>query len=214
MPNNKALVADPPIASFLKSMLIGGGLVNAGHYLRWEEAMLHPKTTQENILEMLVNNGFANLVDGQIVHVSRQEQLNRALRLACECGYVDLVEKLHQEGAEIFGNSELLCVAADFDQLSIAEYLVEHGADINAHSIPFGQTPLMEAAGSASLSVFQYLMSKGADTTAVCENGMTALEWALMGRHSASLPEFSTDERMLANYDTIIELLETNEIAK
>jgi hypothetical protein len=29
MPNNKALDAEPPIASFLKSMLIGGGPVNA-----------------------------------------------------------------------------------------------------------------------------------------------------------------------------------------
>ena len=29
MPNNKELDAEPPIASFLKSMLIGGGPVNA-----------------------------------------------------------------------------------------------------------------------------------------------------------------------------------------
>jgi len=28
--NNKALDAEPPVASFVKSMLIGGGPVNAG----------------------------------------------------------------------------------------------------------------------------------------------------------------------------------------
>ncbi|MEZ6128822.1 MAG: ankyrin repeat domain-containing protein [Planctomycetaceae bacterium] len=156
---------------------------------------------------MLANNGFANLVDGQIVHITHQEQLNRALSLACECGFIHLVEELHHNGAEIYGNPQPLCVAAEFDELRIAEYLVEHGADVDAHSDQMGQTPLMEAAGSASLSVCQYLLKLGADTTAVCDGGMTALEWALMGRHTAALPEIPTRDGVLDDYDKIIEML-------
>ena len=175
--------------------------------------MPNPKTSRENILEMLANNGFGNLVDGQVVHVSRQEQLNRALRLACECGYLDLVQQLHRDGAQIHGNSDALCTAADFDELQIAKYLIDNGADVNAPAKQLGQTPLMDAAGSGSLRVLRYLLERGADTTAQCDEGMTALDWAKMGRHSAALPEMPTVDGVLNDYDTIIETLTSNEIA-
>ena len=175
--------------------------------------MPSPKASRENILEMLANNGFANLVDGQIVHVSRQEQLSRALILACECGYLDLVQKLHRDGAQIHGNPDALCTAADFDELQIAEYLIDNGADINEAAKQLGQTPLMDAAGSASVTVLRYLLECGADTTVLCDDGMTALDWAKMGRHTAALPEIPTEDGVLHDYDTIIEILTSNEIA-
>ena len=170
--------------------------------------------TRENILEMLADNGFADLVDGKAIHASQQEQLDRAFRLACECGYLDLVQKLHRDGAQIRGNPEPLCTAADFDELQIAKYLIVNGADLNAPAKKLGQTPLMDAAGSASLRVLQYLLQRGADTTARCDAGMTALDWANMGRHSATLPAMRTENGVLTDYDTIIELLTSKEIAK
>ena len=49
--DNNALDAEPPIASFLKSMLIGGGPVNAGVLPQMETSMQHPilgDITREN----------------------------------------------------------------------------------------------------------------------------------------------------------------------
>ena len=175
--------------------------------------MANPKNTRENILEMLASNGFANLVDGQVVHVSRQEQLNRAFQIACECGYLDLVRKLHRDGAKIHGNPDALCTAADFDELEIAEYLIDNGADVNAPAKQLGQTPLMDAAGSASLRVLRYLLERGADASAKCDDGMTALDWAKMGRHTAALPEMPTADGVINDYDTIIATLTSSEIA-
>lgn len=54
------------------------------------------KTTREDIIRMLNNNGFGFIVDGEIVHASQQEQLNQAFELACKCGFIDLVQELHQ----------------------------------------------------------------------------------------------------------------------
>jgi ankyrin repeat protein len=155
---------------------------------------------------MLANDGFCC--------PTRQQQLNQALNLACKYGYVDLAEELCRDGAEILVNPDPLCIAADFDELRIAEYLVEHGADIDARSLQFGQTPLMDAAGSASLGVFNYLLQRGADTTAMCNDGMTALDWAKMGRHTAALPETPTVDGVLQDYDTIIEMLTQKAMAK
>lgn len=171
-------------------------------------------TTRENILELLDNDGFGNIVDGECVSVSRQEQLNRALVLACECGYLDLVEKLHRDGAQICGNPDALCAAADFDHLKIATYLVDNGADIDAPAQQLRQTPLMDAAGSASLRVLRYLLQIGADTDAKCDDGMTALDWARMGRNTATLPEMQPNESVLNDYDKIIDILNQNETVR
>lgn len=170
------------------------------------------KTTREDIIRMLNNNGFGFIVDGEIVHTSQQEQLNQAFELACKCCFIDLVRELHERGAEIVGNAEPLKTAADYNQLEVAQFLVERGADINGHSLEQGQTALMDAAGSASLAVFQFLIELGADVDATDENGSTALDWARAGRHSALIPELRVLADAIRKYDTIIETLSATKL--
>jgi ankyrin repeat protein len=48
--------------------------------------------------------------------------------------------------------------------IAIAEYLIEHGADVNAHHEGhIGNTPLGEVAGSCSLKMAELLLEHGAD---------------------------------------------------
>ncbi|MFO0821472.1 MAG: ankyrin repeat domain-containing protein [Pirellulales bacterium] len=163
-----------------------------------------PKTTREDIVRLLNNNGFGFVVDGELVEGTKQEQLKQALELACECGFLELAQDLHKRGAAIVGNSEPLKAAAEYDRLDVAKFLVANGADINGRSREQGQTALMDAAGAASLRVFQFLTEIGADTMATAEDGSTALDWALSGRNSASIPELHIPEDAVKNYDTII----------
>lgn len=178
-----------------------GALMN-----EWRQ-LIDPSKTPEDIRRRFASNGFANLLGGTIVHVRKQEQLNRAFVCACERGYLDLPKQLHSEGAEIRGSPEPLRAAAEFDQLQVAEYLVENGADIDAPARQRGQTPLMDAAGSASVRVVRYLLQLGADGSLVCDYGKTALDWAEMSLKSVLLPEMQTENDVLNDYDRIIQLL-------
>lgn len=166
-----------------------------------------PKTTREDIIRLRSNNGFGLVIDGELVDATEQEQLNQALELACECGFLDLAQDLHERGAAIVGNAEPLKAAAEYDHLGVAQFLVANGADIDGRSREQGQTALMDAAGAASLRVFQFLIENGADTTATADDGSTALDWAHSGRNSACIPELQLPADAIAHYDTIIETL-------
>ena len=166
-----------------------------------------PKTTREDIVRLLNNNGFGFVVDGERVEASKQEQLNQALELACECGFLDLVQDLHERGAAIVGNAEPLKAAAEYDRLHVAQFLVANGAEINGRSREQGQTALMDAAGAASMNVFSFLVEIGADLDATAEDGSTALDWARNGRHSALIPELRVRADAIDDYDTIIQTL-------
>lgn len=163
--------------------------------------------TPEDIMRLLNNNGFRNLVGNQPVDVAPQERLNRALALACECGHLDLARELHDRGAEIRNNAEPLNAAADYDHSEIAKFLIDHGADVNGRARMFGETALMTAAGSASVAVLRLLLARGADPDAVDNEGANALTWANNGRHTAALPEMGTETDVITAYDTIIQTL-------
>ena len=168
-------------------------------------AMRTSEITPDDIMRLLNSNGFADLVGNQTVNVAPQEQLNRALALACRCGHVDLARELHDRGAEIRSNAEPLNAAADYDHPEIAKFLIEHGADVNGRARMFGETALMTAAGSASVEVFQLLLARGANPQAVDSHGANALTWANNGRHTAALPEMGAEPNVIADYDAIIQ---------
>lgn len=57
-----------------------------------------------------------------------------------------------------------------------AEFLVEHGADINSRNLK-GQTPIMVAADKTNSKIVKYLLDKGADTAIKDNGGKTLLEY-------------------------------------
>jgi len=65
------------------------------------------------------------------------------------------------------------------ENFTIAEYLLEHGADVNAHhEASVGNTPLGDVAGSCSVKMAEFLLKHGADP---CIRGwmqLTALDRA------------------------------------
>ncbi|KAH8834271.1 hypothetical protein DL96DRAFT_1810581 [Flagelloscypha sp. PMI_526] len=69
-----------------------------------------------------------------------------------------------------------LHVAAVEENLEVAQFLVERGADVNAAGGPFG-TPLQAAAQCASLEIVKLLVDNGAEVNRV-EAGRTALQVA------------------------------------
>ena len=62
--------------------------------------------------------------------------------------------------------------------LSMARWLLEHGADMNTAD-DAGVTPLMTAASSADPDLVELLLSQGADVAAQCKAGCTALHLAV-----------------------------------
>src|SRR5262245_13778568 len=106
------------------------------------------------------------------------------LHCAAQDGDLETVRALVASGADVNAFDDLgmtpLHYAAKNEQLSIAQFLLQHGAHVNAHHEPtVGNTPLREIAGNCSLHMAQLLVEAGADPTIPGWMQITAL-------HSAS----------------------------
>ena len=122
-------------------------------------------------------------------HVDKDMRGNNAttpLLIACECGFLPIIEYLISKGANIYahngsGKCSIHC-ATEFNQLSIIQYLIEkQNVNIDIKS-PFGYSPLHIACQKGFLPIIEYLISKGANIEAknriegtplhcACENG-------------------------------------------
>jgi ankyrin repeat protein len=77
-----------------------------------------------------------------------------------------------------------LCEAADKGNLSEVEWLLDHGADVNALDPPNqGDTALLYAAGRGHDKIVKYLVSRGANVNAGRERGRSALLQAICNHH-------------------------------
>ncbi|MCO8125558.1 ankyrin repeat domain-containing protein [Stieleria sp. TO1_6] len=170
------------------------------------------KLTRADIRRLLENDGYKTFDEnGNPASIPVAEQRRRAMESACEWGYVDLASELHQMGVDIAANTELLRIAADAHQHEIALFLIQMGADVNGRSEQFGQPPIMDAAGSGALAVFELLIAHGADMTAVCDDGTSALDWARNGKNTIENMDWVRTDEIVADYDTIIAILDSDE---
>ena len=87
--------------------------------------------------------------------------------------------------------------AAMEGRLQVVEFLVEHGADVNART-ENGTTALIAAAGKGQLQVVEFLVEHGADINARTDEGQTSLAAAISGGRSASV-RFLSLVRFLVN---------------
>jgi len=72
-----------------------------------------------------------------------------------------------------------LAVTAKFGHCNIAELLLDHGADVNAHSDNEGNTPLHLACAWGHCDVARLLLEKGTDVTNRNNDGCSPLDLVL-----------------------------------
>lgn len=83
-----------------------------------------------------------------------------------------------------------LYLAAEYNQLMVVKYLVEHGADVSFADIS-GDTPLHAAARSGGLEVAKYLVAHGANLNRSNDNGDISVTIAYnMGDRCCRVYEF------------------------
>lgn len=89
-----------------------------------------------------------------------------------------IVEYLLSKGAKV--DPGTLTFAATWHAPQLLEKWIAAGADVNAHTGPYGRTPLMTASASeqATPAALQMLLEKGADPNAEDSEGERPLDWA------------------------------------
>ena len=105
------------------------------------------------------------------------------LHLAAQDGDLDAVSRLLAEGEDINAFDDLgktpLHYAADREHVEVARYLIEHGANVNAHHEPtLGNTPLGDVAATCSYVMAKLLVDAGSDPTIPGWMQLTALHKA------------------------------------
>ena len=110
-----------------------------------------------------------------------------ALMTCASRGSVEAVQSLLERGAKVNvqeprnGQSALMWAIAD-QHPSVARLLIEHGADVRAHT-KTGFTPLMFAAQQGDLESAQVLLASNADLNGVSPESGSALGVAVSSRH-------------------------------
>lgn len=109
-----------------------------------------------------------------------QDELRTDLHFAAQDGDLRRLRELLLKGYDINSFDDIgktpLHYAVAFERVEVARYLIEQGADVNAHDeSTIGNTPLGEVAGSCSLRIAQLLIEAGADPTIPGWMQLTAL---------------------------------------
>jgi len=84
---------------------------------------------------------------------------------AVHAGKIEVIKLLVEADADVnAGSWPPLCVAVDENSTAIAEYLIDHGANVNAYPVDDGWGPLQETAHvSNSIEMAKLLIARGAD---------------------------------------------------
>jgi ankyrin repeat protein len=164
-------------------------------------------TTPDDIRRMIAEDGFADLVDGQLRAIPHSEKLVRALALAAACGHLTLVEDLLREGADPARGVDALIAAAEADHAAVVVSLVNAGVPVDARCEMFGASALMHAAGSGATEGVAALLALGAAAAAVDREGRTARGWAEMGAGSPHWEQWSMPAGVAERFRRVFDLL-------
>jgi hypothetical protein len=107
------------------------------------------------------------------------------LHVAARDGHEELVRIMLEKGADPNITDRLACTplwyvarSAAKTAVSIAQLLIEHGAEINVVCGFAAQTPLIVASASGNAELVQLLLAHNADATVLDASGRTAMAWA------------------------------------
>ncbi|KAK8026499.1 hypothetical protein PG991_003555 [Apiospora marii] len=104
---------------------------------------------------------------------------------ACD-GFEDLVQLLIQKGAKMDGTQfSPIVSAAEKGHLTVVKLLADNGASVDSSHSTDGRTPLMAAVGRGQEATVLFLLDRGADLNATCNNGLNAYQYAEKGGHDA-----------------------------
>ena len=132
-----------------------------------------PKDFEPNIFKACQKGKFTSvqwLIEKEKVNVYQKEYSNTLLHVASESDKLHIVKYLIEKqnvDINIKGNDEMtpLHFACSESNLSIVEYLISKGADIEAKDY-LDKTPLHYACQKGHLKIVEYLVSKGANIEA------------------------------------------------
>lgn len=137
--------------------------------------------------------GFLSRLFGNVNRINRATGKG-ALHEAAQCGDLDKVKSLLAEGALIDLRSTTegatpLHYAAESGYLAVAQYLVSHGASVNATPTlqRQGNTPLLIAATKGHLDLVRFLLEQGADPNITNADGSTPLFMAAQRGHTEAV---------------------------
>jgi ankyrin repeat protein len=144
----------------------------------------------QTALEEAVAGGYLDIVDFLVqkgADLKRRDFVGGSLlSAAVGRGHSAMVRYLHEKGLSVNStdNSGLtpifLALDGRIESRYIAEYLIEHGADVSVKSAD-GTTPLMVASHHGSKEAIEMLIAKGVDVKAKNVFGETALQSACQG---------------------------------
>lgn len=107
-----------------------------------------------------------------------------ALRIAARRGILSCFKAI----AESYGNvwveergTDVIIKAAEENQVTILDYVIEHGVDVDSRTL-LGSTPLMHAAAEGKSEAVIHLLDAGADPSLRDWRGATAWRHAMMKR--------------------------------
>jgi len=135
------------------------------------------------LLIQAVRRDIPELFDYLLQRRARINTRNRngesALSIAAYVGNLRCVQRLVEAGAEVnFYGWPPLIYGAFNGRASVVDYLLKHGAEINAPTAN-GSTALFFAARYGHLEVVELLLKNRADAKIANETGETAVDWAL-----------------------------------
>ena len=107
---------------------------------------------------------------------------SEALHLAVRMGHLDEVKRLITEGVPVDARDALgstpLLDAAWTGETEIAQFLIDHGADVNAHHAESKSTPLQYAVLTGRAKMAKLLLKAGADPAILYRDGQSLLHVA------------------------------------
>lgn len=158
------------------------GLVNAGFSpaatdsIRWTPLKSAIRGRHYSVVTYLLSQPsvHADAPDGDI----------GPFHVACQYGPREVVALLHQKGARVaardhYGQTPLL-YATIGNNVEVAQYLLDHGADVNVSDSMGGTTPLICAItrDELRLEMVQLLLERGADVEKANKSGDTPMDMA------------------------------------
>ena len=161
----------------VKLFVEAGADVNAGS---WPPLGLALNIKETAIVEYLINHG------ANVNYPEDWGPLNEAA-----CYSIEMVKLLVERGAKVNGGpSPVIIAGIRSGYREIVEFLIQHGADVNAKDEwNHGFTPLLRAAISGKTEIIKLLLEAGADISAKDDRGQTALHLPLDKRNS-SFPQY------------------------
>lgn len=159
----KTLV-DDDLHSAILTAVTRGQLAIAKYLIAKYERLFDIHLSLEAIFEHAVHYGHMELVKCLSVKLDITFNDNKALKLASQGGYLDIVKYLVKKGADVTAEDNYsLELSIQGDHIDVVKYLVEQGADVAAKGSSFLQVAALEGHSD----IVKYLIAKGADPSAI-----------------------------------------------